>query len=148
MRRLFIPLIVILAATGCDGSEPTDPDLVGTWTLISITAASGDAVAGPIGSTVTFDSDGTFALDSGNDCSGQYSARASGADARLTLDFETCTEIGTTAESDLAVLFGFWDRPSAGPPVATYAIAESLPLHLTLDYSTPEADLRLRFRAD
>ena len=140
MRRLFIPLCLALLF-GCDGAavSPSDSGLVGAWRLTGISTASGDPIEAPVGSVLAFGQDGALALRSGNTCSGAFEVRGSA----LTLDLGACTEIGTDATDDLAVVFQYWDHP--GSPVVTYSIGESSPPQLFLAYSRPDAALTLRF---
>ena len=104
----FTLFLLVLTLSACDVVGPKAP-LVGSWTLAEVTTAASVEVEGPIGSTLQFRRNGTYALSSVNGCSGEYVAR----EDRVWFVDGVCTLIGAPVESDLAqMLFLGGDTPS------------------------------------
>ena len=142
MRRLFIPLLFSAFLLGCDGTEPDR--IVGTWVLEGVTDAERGEIDGPTGSRLTFEGDGRFRLDSGNDCSGTHTSEFVVNQSILDLDFESCTEIATTFETDLSIVLGAFEDDVVldGP-----TFFRDDPSRMDILVFSPEASLSLRFSA-
>ena len=146
MRTLFTParglaLLLLLPLAGCDSSR--EDRLVDRWTLERVEDPLGENVPGPTGSLLVFELDGSFRIESGNDCSGTYASEYVVNQQLLELAFETCTEVATTEETDLALLLGAYREDVIREP----ALFQGEPSRLEILVFTPEADRRLTFRA-
>ncbi|MEL6615612.1 MAG: hypothetical protein AAFQ43_07730 [Bacteroidota bacterium] len=140
-RGLFLAGLLPLAA--CDSAR--EPFEVGAWTLVSVTGSDGEAVAAPLGSRLVFFGGGRFEIVSGNTCSGRYASEFVVNTQVLDLEFDACTEVGTTFETDLNVVLGaFGGGVSLDGP---FAFASD-PRRLGIYAYAPEATYTLLFEAE
>ena len=145
MRRLFTPVLCCLSLlamplAGCDSAEP-ESALSGEWTLAQVTDVSGAAVEGPVSSKLVFGADGTFSIDSTNDCTGTYTSQF--AVNQQVLDFPTasCTEAAGTLETDLVLVLGVYRDGVLREP----ALFAAEPTRLQIRVSAPGASRVLTF---
>ena len=149
MQRLFIPLLLSAFLLGCDGTTDPPDFLQGDWALESARTFEGTDLEAPLGSVMRLSASGDLAIESGNDCSGEY--RVTGEPGEmLSLAFLSCTEAATTPETDLALLIHTLTYPDGDASlyssrhVYPFGILESLPPYLSLEVG----EVRLRFRQE
>ena len=143
MRRLFITLfflVILSPLAGCDSERQSLA--IGEWTLQRVETRGGQAITGPLGSVLVFEADGSFRIESGNDCSGRFTSIFVVNVQLLDFSNVTCTERATTAETDLARTLGI-DEDEVGRSGPLVFAGD--PLRMDISVDTPEASRTLVF---
>lgn len=97
--KYVLVLASIVLFSACDGGGP-ERALIGDWNLVEVTGPQAVPVNGPSDASLSFRSNGTFAIRSINGCNGQFFA----VEEEVWFAEAVCTLIGGSREGDLTQL--------------------------------------------